>query len=92
LLKNFVEKIIFKLIQENIKVLSKGRSFTCMYKFSHEKIEVFLKHKNLTKKRLKILLIGRGLIMKRWKFYKDVQFNQEELEAFPIRKGLTKKR
>jgi hypothetical protein len=51
LLKDFIKKIIFKLIQKNIKVLLKGGSFANRYKFSHEEIEFFSKDKNLTKKR-----------------------------------------
>jgi hypothetical protein len=51
LLKDFFERTIFKLIQENIKVLSKGKGFSNRYTFNHEKIEVFSKDENLTKKR-----------------------------------------
>jgi hypothetical protein len=51
MLKNFVERKVFKLIQENIKVLSKGIGFTNRYKFSHEEIEVFPKDKKFGKKK-----------------------------------------
>jgi hypothetical protein len=51
LLKDFVERIVFRLIEENTKVLSKGRGFSNRYKFNHGEIEVFSKDENLNKKR-----------------------------------------
>jgi hypothetical protein len=37
LLKDFIEKLIVKLIQKSIKVLSNGIGFANQYKFSHKK-------------------------------------------------------
>jgi hypothetical protein len=51
LLKDFVERIVFRSIQENTKVLSKGKGFSNRYKFNREEIEVFPKDENLTKKK-----------------------------------------
>jgi hypothetical protein len=67
LLKKFVEKIVFQLIQKYIKVLSKGRGFANRYKFSHGEIEIFPKDKNLTKNK-EVLPINKSLTRKRWKF------------------------
>jgi len=47
LLKDFVEKIVFRLIQENIYFLSKDEYFANRYKFSHEEN----RDTNLIKKR-----------------------------------------
>jgi hypothetical protein len=55
LLKDFVKKIIFSLIQKiNYIYLSKGKGFAKRCKVSHEEIEVLPKDKNLTNKRQKI--------------------------------------
>jgi hypothetical protein len=51
LLKDFIERIVFKLIQKDIIFLSKGRGFTNWSKFSHEEIEIFSKDRDLTKKK-----------------------------------------
>jgi hypothetical protein len=51
LLKDFVEKKVFSLIQKYIIFLSKGKGFNNRYKFSHEEIKVLPKDKNLIKKR-----------------------------------------
>jgi hypothetical protein len=67
--KDFVKKIVFRLIQENVKVLSKGRGFANRYKFSHEIINFFPKYIKLAKKRKKVLPTCKSLAMKRWKFY-----------------------
>jgi hypothetical protein len=51
MLKKFVERKVFKLIQENIIFLSKGICFANRYKFSHEEIEVFPKDKKFGEKK-----------------------------------------
>jgi hypothetical protein len=58
LLNFFIEKVVFKLIQKNIKDLSKIKGFSNRFNFNHEKI--------------KVLSIGKGLAMKIWEFCQEV--------------------
>jgi hypothetical protein len=50
LLKDFVERVVFRLIQEGVKDFSKGGGFANRYKFSHKEIKVFPKDIDLVKK------------------------------------------
>jgi hypothetical protein len=51
LLKDFVNIIVFRLIQEGVKGFSKGGGFANRYVFSHKEIEVFSKDIDLIKKK-----------------------------------------
>ncbi len=72
MLKDFVKKIVFRLIQENIKFLSKGKGLPISISLTM-KNNFFSKRQNFNQENIEDLLIGRGLAMKTYKFFQFIK-------------------